>query len=380
MTYIDPRGKVLAHLDRVVGWQMGQKPAPVTVEWDLSWRCSLGCTDCHFAHTHTRGPWASKFKMLPMAFEQSGDLADVPVVKRALGEMAHAGVKGIVWSGGGEPTTHPAWTDVLVYAHSLGLEQGMYTLGGLLTVETAPILAKVATWVVVSLDCATPDDYSREKGVPPARFWAACEGISLLSASSRLSEACRQTSDKPAKGATVGVSFLLHAGNWRHADKMLALARELGATYTTFRPAIRTSPDKPSVCTDDRNWITQAFGNLPGVGHSFLYDLAKERDVEMDPQRFLDYRDWQSHGYAACEGIQLSTTVTPDGRVWICPQRRGVTGSSLGNLSMESFGEIWARHPVKWTDFDQCRVMCRLHPVNETLAAIHSTRKHEAFV
>ena len=34
MTYIDPRGKVFAHMDRLVGWQQGAKPAPVTIEWD----------------------------------------------------------------------------------------------------------------------------------------------------------------------------------------------------------------------------------------------------------------------------------------------------------------------------------------------------------
>src|SRR5262245_837558 len=109
VTYIAPRAKVLRHLDRLVGWQHGEKPAPVTVEWDLSNRCTLGCQDCHFAHTHVKGPWASKPRTLPMVYESTGDLADIGLVFRVLGELADAGVKSIVWSGGGEPTTHPKW-------------------------------------------------------------------------------------------------------------------------------------------------------------------------------------------------------------------------------------------------------------------------------
>jgi len=74
----------------------------------------------------------------------------------------------------------------------------------------------------------------------------------------------------------------------------------------------------------------------------------------------------------------LNTTITPDGRVWLCPQRRGV--SALGDLRRESFTDIWARHPRTFTVDAGCRAMCRLHPVNETLAALRTPRAHEAFV
>jgi hypothetical protein len=111
-----------------------------------------------------------------------------------------------------------------------------------------------------------------------------------------------------------------------------------------------------------------------------LEALEGEPDVEIDVDRFRSYRDWQGHGYATCYGIRLTTTVTPDGRVWVCPNRRGVTGSCLGDLRTESFSAIWSRHPGLWSSFENCRVMCRLHPVNETLAAIEAPRAHEEFV
>lgn len=352
--WIDPRSKTLRHVDRIAAWDRGETPAPVTVEWDLSNRCILGCQDCHFAHTHVKGPWAVRPMVLPMAFDGTGDLADTDLVWRTLGDMAIAGVRSVVWSGGGEPTTHPHWLSCVEHAASVGLEQGMYTCGGLLTPETGRRLGQLATWVVVSLDAADAEAYAAEKGVPVSRFVAACDGLRSV----------------VGHRAVVGASFLLHGGNVARIWEMVALARELGATYTTFRPAVRTQPNAPSVCTDDRAWVWSS--------HYLLTLVAQERDVEMDVTRFEAYANWQTHGYSDCHGIQMHTTITPDGRVWVCPQRRGVT--PLGDVSRESFAEIWVRHPRSYRVDTGCRVMCRLHPVNQTLAALRTPRAHEAFV
>lgn len=355
MSYIRP-SKVLAHLDRLSGWQRGDTPAPVTVEWDLSNRCVLGCQDCHFAHTHVKGPWASKPRLLPMAFDGTGDLADIRVVTRGLADMAAAGVRGVIWSGGGEPTTHPDWLLALRAAREAGLEQGMYTLGGLLTPTTAALASELLSWVVVSLDCVNAGNYAREKQVPESRFTAACNGIVSLSGGQ----------------AVVGVSFLLHRNNWHDADGMVALAKSLGADYVTFRPAVQFNADAPSWPNEPRHWVTAA---LPTIAR-----VAADPFVECDVERFLQYRDWNGHGYDLCHAIKVNATVTPDGRVWVCPQRRGVTGSAIGNLTQESFAEIWARHPRTFAVDDQCRVMCRLHLLNEQLQPVFATYQHEAFV
>lgn len=359
MAYIDSRRKLFGHMDRLAIWQNGGSVAPVTVEWDLSNRCALGCMDCHFAHTHTRGPWTAKKRTLPMAFDAGGDLADENLVISGLREMDAAGVLGVVWSGGGEPTTHPRWEYIIEQAAALGLKQGMYTLGGLLNPSSAALLGTVADWVVVSLDAPDANTYAVEKGVPAERFGAATRGIEGLVA---------------AGSAVVGVSFLLHEDNWYRGDDMLSLARELGATYTTFRPAIRTSPDNPSKCYADRSWITDAIPKL--------LDLAGEKDVELDVDRFIEYRDWDntSRKYSVCHGIKLTSVITPDGRVWVCPQRRGCQDSCLGDLKTESFKSIWGRHSGRWTDFSGCRVMCRLHLMNETLDEVFHEREHGAFL
>lgn len=355
MSFISP-SKVFAHLEQLSGWQKGEKPAPVTVELDLSNRCSLGCFGCHMRHTHVAGPWATKPQQKPKDFSDTGSLADEAMLQRVFGELSKAGVKGLVLSGGGEPTLHPDFDVIAVTAYMAGLQIGMYTLGGHLPTQRAELVKELFKWTVVSLDCPDAETYSKEKGVPPTRFHAACEGIRAIVGGK----------------AAVGVSFLLHAGNWTRTAEMLALSRSLGATYTTFRPTIKTAPGDLATLAGDRSWVTDA---LPT-----LWELHAEADVEIDPDRFVEYRDWAGRSYKTCYGIRMVTQVTPDGRVWVCPNRRGIAGSELGDLTKESFAEIWARHPGQWTDFSQCRAMCRLNLVNSTLSEVFQKRDHEAFV
>jgi MoaA/NifB/PqqE/SkfB family radical SAM enzyme len=357
VSYVEP-SKAFAHLDILAAWKRGEKPAPVTVEWDLSNRCTLGCQSCHFAHTHTKGPWAVRDRRLPMAFDAGGDLLDIALAERGLSEMAAAGVQAVVWSGGGEPTTHPHWPQIVSHAKACGLQQGMYTLGGLLSPKSAEHLADNLSWVVVSLDCVNAEAYAAEKGVKADRFEAACNGARWLAAS--------------PYDCAVGVSFLLHAKNWMHAADMLELGRSLGATYVMFRPTIETHPDQPAIPVADRGWIDAA---LP-----LLDTLSLEPDVECDPVRFAEYRDWARRGYTTCHGIKLNATITPDGRVWVCPQRRGMPESCVGDLRVESFQDVWARHPGQWTDFSSCLVMCRLHLLNEQVAPVFASYAHEAFL
>jgi MoaA/NifB/PqqE/SkfB family radical SAM enzyme len=356
--FISPREKVFQHLDRLAGWQRGEKPAPVTLEWDLSNRCIFGCENCHMAHTHTRGPLTRTNRILPMAHDKGGDLADTPLVMRVLREAKAAGVQGIVWTGGGEPTTHPEAFNIWANADYIGLAQGMYTLGALITDIQAQWIRTHFSWVVVSLDAHTPEQYAAEKRTPQSNFARACHVIQTLSGGS----------------CAVGVSFLLHERNYGHAEDMVALSRSLGATYTTLRPTIRTQPDAPGVPVGDRTWVAQA---LP-----MLDLLSRQPDVEVDPARFLQWAAWQQHPYTTCHGIKLNATITPDGRMWVCPNRReyGDGHSLLGDLRTHSFAEVWLNHPAHLSVDKDCRAMCRLHPVNETLSAVYASRPHSEFI
>ena len=356
-TFVDPHSKILAHVDRLAAWKDGRKAAPITIEWDLTNRCDLGCNGCHFGYTHTRGPLAHK-REKPVGAISGGDVADTAMVLRALGQAQAAGVNAITWTGGGEPTLHPDFDAIVDHAHSLGLEQGLYTHGGHLTADLAAWLGPRLSWAVVSLDCLDAPSYANYKGVQAKRFEQACQGIRNLSA---------------AGGCTVGVSFLLDGNNYHQAIDMMELGLGLGADYVTFRPMVLYAMDDPAVSTGDSSWIDQAMPMLKW--------LSIQPGAECLPERFAEYRDWKrERPYGACYGIRHNTTITPNGKMWLCPNRREFPDSCLGDLTQESFSDIWARHPGEWTNFEKCRVFCRLHMVNQTVWQVNKPRQHVNFI
>ena len=355
-TYVAPREKLFGHLDRLVELRdTSATAAPINVEVDLSNRCSLGCEWCHFAYTHTRGPLAGK-RRKPANAEVGGDLMDPLLAARLIGEAAKLGAASITWTGGGEPTLHPAF-DEIVQTGEGRIAQGLYTHGGHISTERAALLKRVMTFVYVSLDAADAESYKRDKGVD--RFDAACAGIRRLVA---------------ADGdATVGVGFLLGAHNWWKARQMADLGRSLGADYVQFRPIILYDIDDPGTVTDAQTeWLHQPLREL-------LDGLAAEPGVEIDVERFRMYRHWKGHGYETCWWSVLQTVVTPNGKMWRCVNKREQPAALLGDLSVESFADVWARVHAQPVDSD-CRVLCRGHLANLALDDLLSPRVHPEFV
>lgn len=355
MTVIDPRGKLLAHLDRLAALQAGQTPPPINVEIDLSNRCSLGCEWCHFAYTHTRGPLAGK-REKPEGDVPGGDLMDSNLAERIISQLAKTGVDSVTWTGGGEPTLHPHFDAIIEHAHSTGLQQAIYTHGGHIGKERAELLKRTMTFVYVSLDAADAATYERAKGVD--RFDAACEGIRLLV-------------EAPGAG-TVGVGYLVTRENFGSVEGAASLAERLGATYIQFRPTITYDQNEPDVPAEDTAWMASAIGELRGVAH-------RHPTAIIDFDRFRMYQDWRGHGYRTCWWSALQTVITPNGKVWTCVNKREHPAALLGDLMVESFAEVWARRPVASVDA-HCRVLCRGHIANSALDDIMAPREHASFV
>lgn len=356
MSVIDPRNKAFAHLDRLAVLQAGGKPAPVSVEIDLSNRCNLGCEWCHFAYTHTKGPLTGSPK--PPDAIAGGDLMDTDLARAILDQLAAAGAKAIVWTGGGEPTLHPSFEWLIGYAASCSLEQGIYTNGTRINPSRAAVMRRHLTWAYVSLDECDAESYLATKGGGPRGFANAYEGVRNLAA---------------ADGdATIGVGFLLHRDNWHRTDEMVELARALGAQYVQFRPTILYDQMAPGERPADVEWLAWAV--------NVLKRYEGQPDIIADIDRFRAYHDWRGHGYATCWFSGLSTVITPNGRVWRCVNKREHAGALLGDLSTESFADLWARSGGPCAVDDSCRVMCRGHLSNLTLDEVLQPREHAAFV
>lgn len=352
MNYIDPQGKLMMHVDRIAEIKAGGQPAPINVEIDLSNRCNLGCRGCHFAYTHTRGPLAAG-KPTAEGVGDAGDLLDTALILNAMEEMQGMGVRSVTWAGGGEPTLHPDFDEII---DACPLPQGIYTNGTLITDERAALLKQRMEWVYISLDRHSRESYRQYK--QSYAFERAIAGIDALVSA--------------PGSATIGVGYLISRENIHTLDEMIRSRRILGVDYVQFRPEVRFDLAYPQMLAEETDWISDAV--------ALLEQVRGFRGVVVDVERFKMYQNWLIHPYKTCYWTQLQTVITPDGSLWACCNRRGFAESKLGNLHDEPFSAIWRRSGAVTVN-KRCRLLCRGHLPNLALNRMMSDpRGHENFV
>ena len=349
--FINPHNKLFKHLDKLDAMQHGKVVSPVNVEIDLSNRCSLGCQWCHFAYTHTRGPNTGNQEK-PEGAIIGGDLMAFDLALSILKQLQRAGVNSVTWSGGGEPTLHPEFNNII---SSCYIDQGVYTNGTNINLLRAKTMKAACKWVYVSLDAADSEDYLRDKGSP--LFGKVCQAIEDLA---------------HAEGqATIGVGFLLTRKNWRKYPQMADLGKKLGADYVQFRPTILFNEKRPNKLNEDTHWMQAMITEIKSI--------QRIKGIEIDVTRFWQYMNWARHGYPTCYWSGLQTVITPNGKMWACCNKRENPGALLGDLNDELFEEIWKRREFNAVDKD-CRVMCRGHLMNLVLDPLMRASLHDNFI
>ena len=118
--------------------------APISLEVSLTSTCNIDCTWC--VDKDWRG-------------NHSGTI-DKDVLLSALKEFAEMGTKGVVIEGGGEPSVHPKFREIIEGALDLGLAVGLITNG---TNFKEFDLVPRMEWIRVSLDASTTEEYLRAK-------------------------------------------------------------------------------------------------------------------------------------------------------------------------------------------------------------------------
>ncbi len=352
--FISPKSKLYSHLPTIEAIRQGKRPPPINVELYPTFRCDLKCHGCHFAYTHTRGPWVGHADK-PKDAISGGDLLDYDLGCDIFEQLATYGVKSLTFTGGGEPTIHPHFDGMIRKANDVGLQLGIYSHGGFIQGERAEWMKEHFEWIYFSLDACTADSYKEHKGVN--RFERVCANI----------EAIARMEGK----STIGVGFLVHNDNWRDIHDMVRLARSLGADYVQFRPMVQYSQDAPGKLAEDTDWVLRAIGRLQAY--------KGDKFVIADVDRFRSYMEWQGHPYKKCFWSAIQTVISPNGKVWRCTNKTEHSDALLGDLSIESFATLWERSGGPCTVSETCRLLCRGWSANQVLDNIMTEQKHPNF-
>ncbi|WP_165959051.1 radical SAM protein [Actinomadura sp. KC345] len=196
--------------------------APISINLDLTTACNYRCDHC-----------------IDYEILNSGPGYDQGVVLSSLVSMTLAGLRSVILIGGGEPTVHPHFANVVEAIKMLGLQCAIVSNGG-----RPEKLRRVATlltggdWVRLSLDAGTDETFqAMHQPVRPVRLEEICESVR------------EAKKDNPA--ARWGFSFIvswsgLSGPNERPLETNVheiaaaaALAKDSGFDYISFKPMLQ---------------------------------------------------------------------------------------------------------------------------------------------
>jgi MoaA/NifB/PqqE/SkfB family radical SAM enzyme len=287
--------KLFRYVDRLAELKNhGRVACPVSVEIAPTNRCDAKC------------PWCF--------YDRTKEEIEPHVLLAAITEMAQFGVLGIAWTGGGEPTLHPAFEEGVKVARSYGMHQGLFT-NGRRSVEDP----RAFEWIRVSITehYDLPDTISDYVGE-----------------------------------TTVGVCFNLTATNLDELPLLAEQADRMGVDYFQIRPALSRKLEDQKV--------------VPSVDHvlDVVSSAAPRLRVIAAEYKWTDYL--LPHHYPNCYGHTLAPFLWYDGTLGPCGYRKDYV---FADLNKQTFPDAWygMRHFPVTPDCQHC---CKLHEVNKSLAVM----------
>lgn len=290
--------KLIYHPEHLVKLHNGERPFPITAEVDLTNLCNHNCSFC-MVHDFIR----SNLNTL-----------EKDKIEKTILEMRKLGLKGISFTGGGEPLVHPDCVDIVEYTKSLGISTGMMTNGALITEKKAKRLANNLDWIRVSVSAGKSDTYSKIQGKDD--YEKVIHNIGILAA------------QKKSSKINIGVRMLVSNEN---IHTLCSLANDIKDFNVDY---LQIAPDASG---DDYN-----FKNIQG--HEEVFDkceqILKANQIDFLIAGFPIGQE-QRNVPQKCYGHFYQIAITADGNVSFCKNVRGNKDFVLGNINESSIEEIW---------------------------------------
>ena len=351
--------------DKMVWWyarEGGFPNAPKQVELILSDLCNQNCSFCAY-----RKDGYTSNELFVGDSKRSKYGKDNPVrwieTERAhslLTEIHDAGVLGLQFTGGGEPTVHPHHEDLFEHALSLGMKCALVSNGVKWSERLMRDILPRFSWVRISLDAGDPVTYSAVRQTPIDHWDKVLAHMERLATEIRLAES----------DCVFGIGWVVTPKNYKGIIDGIRVCAESGAKYVRlsaeFNPLgtkIYTEPVdiwdeiKASIAEARKRYERQDFA---------IFDLFRDR--------MQDLADGPPD-YKVCGHQYYTHYIGGDLRAYRCCvlayNTRGLIAG--GDLSKRSFGDFW-NSPERKADmagFDAraCK-FCQFNDKNRRVAAL----------
>lgn len=323
---------------------------PLIVELDPTSACNFRCQEC------------ISYDLL-----NKGQIAPIRTLEM-IGEFANAGVKGIIFIGGGEPLAQKGMPAPIIYAHELGISVGLTTNGSLIDRYINEI-AMCAAWTRVSVDAATQETFSvfRPSKIPRS-FEKVTNNIKNLA---------------QKKQGILGYSFLLierqldgeqTVTNCHEVYDAALLARDLGCDYFEYKPTVDQHHNLIPFSEKVRQDLSEQLPALLKLNTAKFQVIApKSIDHLLNPVSSRQLKE-----YTTYPTLELRTVVTPKG-IYPCPYKRGYEDKKIGESNVR-FDEYWRSEErtelaKKVNPSVDCPFYCIRHQANIVLHMLSTAHK-----
>ncbi len=358
----DIQQKILWHYDRINKLINNEMVYPITIEIDPTNACNEKCIWCCWEE-HRNNKTTMSWKLL----------------EKIIRNLARVDVRGLIWTGGGEPLVNRHTTKGMELAKSLGIENGMFTNGILMTPQRIPTIVRCCTWIRISLGAATAETFRKCHGTDD--FEVILDNVREFVKVKR----------ELGSDIAIGLSMMVHPENCHELYDEAKLAKELGVDYFQGKPLNQMG-------SEDMAWweravippFKKAKEDFEDGDFKILTAQYTQDKYGDEGSRFisnitpsLNVAEEEKH---RCYVHNFVTAITANGDVAFCKNLRDREEFILGNLNKQTLEEIWhserRKEIIQRINSERCGVFCQNGRLNQILKYIKrpNPKNHPSFL
>ena len=341
---------------------------PYSAEFVTTQNCSNRCENCAYKDVkELEGVWIKNNFSDPDAHMQN-----IGFAKSLLDKLVSGGIKGLIFTGGGEPFLFKGLENLIAYATEKNVDSVVYTNGNAIPngtikklIDSSPLLIRV------SLNAGTKKVYNKFHNPlnPKNAFERTLETITLLAKNSKNSK------------TDIGVGVVINKANRYDLVNTALRIKEIinkaegGIDFITYRPEFNYYGAEQL----PRKLLNETYNIVENDVRKILEGTrVKVSNITCRFEALL--RD--TRNYDICRSTGLYVELSPDGKLQLCCDRNMNRKYTLGDLKRESLKNIHLGderkrilNQINLNKCEYCPPACKSHEINKQFHQIENLRE-----
>lgn len=344
--------KLIYHLVPLDRWLKGEKIFPVYCAVGLTDVCNYRCIFCVYDSLKRKKSYLDKQKLLSV-----------------IHELVDSGLKGLFFSGEGEPLLHPDAAEIINSSKIYGVDCALNTNGYFLTKEISIKILKDLTFIRISLNGCNPENYKMIHNAPLHAYRKILDNL----------ECAVRLRKEIGSNATIGVQCIILKENISLIQNLTDDLKNVGVDYLAFKPFLPISSTKyrTGLKLDDSKVVNR------------LKECEKMSSNEFKViVRWESLNRYKKRTYDRCLSLPFMIEIDSKGDVYPCGVLLANREYSYGTIYYNTYSEIMASERYRFVtgkiynelDVHKCMPNCRNDAVNRFLWNIKNPPEHVNFI